>query len=51
MSSSVSALTLENVIYDKKGSIAYVTLNRPKVMNALNKGHDQRTARSVRGRA
>ena len=37
MSSSVSALTLENVIYDKKGSIAYVTLNRPKVMNALNK--------------
>src|SRR5258708_14864245 len=37
MMSSVSALTLENVIYDKKGSIAYVTLNRPKVMNALNK--------------
>jgi len=37
MSSSVSALTLENVIYDKKGFIAYVTLNRPKVMNALNK--------------
>jgi enoyl-CoA hydratase len=37
MSSSVSALTLENVIYDKKDSIAYVTLNRPKVMNALNK--------------
>jgi enoyl-CoA hydratase len=37
MISSVSALTLENVIYDKKGSIAYVTLNRSKVMNALNK--------------
>ena len=31
-----STLTLENVLYDKKGAIAYVTLNRPKVMNALN---------------
>lgn len=28
--------TLANVLYEKKGSIAYVTLNRPKVMNALN---------------
>jgi enoyl-CoA hydratase/carnithine racemase len=37
MSSLASALKLENVIYDKKGSIAYVTLNRPKVLNALNK--------------
>jgi enoyl-CoA hydratase/carnithine racemase len=37
MSSLASALNLENVIYDKKGSIAYVTLNRPKVLNALNK--------------
>src|SRR6266699_6198878 len=37
MSSLASALKLENVDYDKKGSIAYVTLNRPKVMNALNK--------------
>ena len=31
-----STLTLENVLYDKKGPIAYVTLNRPKVLNALN---------------
>jgi enoyl-CoA hydratase/carnithine racemase len=31
-----STLTLENVLYEKKGAIAYVTLNRPKVMNALN---------------
>jgi enoyl-CoA hydratase/carnithine racemase len=37
MSSLASALRLENVLYDKKGPIAYVTLNRPKVMNALNK--------------
>jgi enoyl-CoA hydratase/carnithine racemase len=37
MSSLAFTLNLENVIYDKKGPIAYVTLNRPKVMNALNK--------------
>jgi enoyl-CoA hydratase/carnithine racemase len=37
MSSLASALKLENVVYDKRGPIAYVTLNRPKVMNALNK--------------
>src|SRR6202047_930519 len=37
MSSLAAALNLENIVYDKKGPIAYVTLNRPKVMNALNK--------------
>ena len=37
MGSLASALKLENVVYEKKGAIAYVTLNRPKVMNALNK--------------
>ena len=37
MSSLASALKLENVVYEKKGPIGYVTLNRPKVMNALNK--------------
>jgi enoyl-CoA hydratase/carnithine racemase len=37
MSSLASALKLENVIYEKKDLIAYVALNRPKVMNALNK--------------
>lgn len=37
MSSLASALNLENVVYEKKGPIAYVMLNRPKVMNALNK--------------
>ena len=29
-------LTLENVVYEKKGAIAYVTVNRPKVLNPLN---------------
>lgn len=30
------AATLANVIYEKKGAIAYVTVNRPRVLNALN---------------
>jgi enoyl-CoA hydratase/carnithine racemase len=34
--SPTAALTLANVIYEKKGAIAYVTVNRPKVLNALN---------------
>jgi enoyl-CoA hydratase/carnithine racemase len=41
-----AALTLANVLYEKKGAIAYVTVNRPKVLNALNKATwaDLRTA-------
>jgi enoyl-CoA hydratase/carnithine racemase len=31
-----AASTLANVVYEKKGAIAYVTVNRPKVLNALN---------------
>jgi enoyl-CoA hydratase/carnithine racemase len=34
--SSPGALTLENVLYEKRGATAYVTVNRPKVLNALN---------------
>src|SRR5260370_8211044 len=41
-----TALTLANIIYQKKGAFAYVTVNRPKVLNALNKATwaDLRTA-------
>jgi enoyl-CoA hydratase/carnithine racemase len=42
MSSPQAAL--ENVSYEKKGAIAYVTVNRPKVLNALN----QRTWEDLR---
>ena len=34
--SPTTALTLANVLYEKKGAIAYVTVNRPTVLNALD---------------
>ena len=33
---SAPSLQLEDVLYEKKGSIAHVTMNRPKLLNALN---------------
>ncbi|MES0099850.1 enoyl-CoA hydratase-related protein [Mesorhizobium sp. M0019] len=36
MAVETAGLALANVLYAKKGSIAYVTVNRPKVLNALN---------------
>jgi enoyl-CoA hydratase len=44
MNSPRTALTLENVLYEKRGAIAYITVNRPKVLNALN----QRTWQDLR---
>jgi len=35
--SAAIGLTLENVLYEKAGEIAYVTINRPRVLNALNR--------------
>src|SRR5438876_1101498 len=29
-------MTFSNILFEKKNSIAYVTVNRPKVLNALN---------------
>src|SRR5947209_6854932 len=32
----MNSMSFENIILEKKNSIAYVTINRPKVLNALN---------------
>jgi len=44
MSSPATASTFETLLYEKKGAIAYVTVNRPKVLNALS----QRTWEDLR---
>src|ERR1700729_2218835 len=58
MSQAVAGLSLETVTYEKKGRIAYVTMNRPKVLNALNRTaladlraafEDARDDESIRG--
>src|SRR3984957_5165618 len=37
MSATEVSTNFENIMYEVKGSIAYITMNRPKVMNALNR--------------
>ena len=46
LASATALATLANVAYQKKDGIAYVTVNRPKVLNALNTPtwNDLRTA-------
>jgi enoyl-CoA hydratase len=43
---AIAGLSLDTVTYEKKGAIAYVAMNRPKVLNALNRAAlaDLRTA-------
>src|SRR5438105_12786190 len=50
-------MTFSNILAEKKNSIAYVTVNRPKVLNALNMAtmeelraafHDLKNDKSVR---
>lgn len=36
MATSAVSQSFENIQFEKKGAIAYVTVNRPKVLNALN---------------
>jgi enoyl-CoA hydratase/carnithine racemase len=36
MSTAIAALALENVLYQKKEPVAYITVNRPKALNALS---------------
>ena len=36
MTSPATSLAFENLLYEKRGAIAVVTINRPKVLNALN---------------
>src|SRR5256885_1839981 len=38
-------MAYENLLYEKKDSIAYITFNRPKVLNALNR----KTVEELRG--
>ena len=37
MAQATEAQVFENLLFEKKGDLAYVTVNRPKVLNALNR--------------
>src|SRR6201999_3487603 len=43
MSAAEVSTSFENITYEVRGAIGYITLNRPKVMNALN----QRTVQEL----
>ncbi len=45
--SSTAALTLANVLYEKRGPIAYVTVTRPKVRTAFEDAQNDPTVRGV----
>jgi enoyl-CoA hydratase len=58
MPSLVASTTFENLLFEKQDAIAYVTLNRPKVLNALNRAtwedlraafEDARDDQAIRG--
>ena len=58
MPSLVASTTFENLLHEKRDTIAYVTLNRPKVLNALNRAtwedlraafEDARNDETIRG--
>ena len=51
MSSLASALKLENVVYDKKGSDCVCDSESAEGAERAEQGDDQRTAVRVRGRA
>jgi len=49
MSSSASPGNFENILFEKKNAIAYVTVNRPKVLNALNMATMEELRRAFHG--
>jgi enoyl-CoA hydratase/carnithine racemase len=58
MTTATKRLAFTNLLYEKKGGLAYVTLNRPNVLNALNQAtfaelgaafEDSRDDAAVRG--
>jgi dehydration protein DpgD len=36
MADSISGVELKHVVYEKRGNVAYITLNRPRVLNAMD---------------
>ena len=49
MASSAVNTSFENILFEKKGAIAYVTVNRPKVLNALNMATMEELRRAFTG--